>query len=314
MTSSIEHIDAAAVERLLTRDQAVEALREALIGGYRPESDHARVIDPLDNGELLLMPSEAASDVGLKVLTLSPANPERGLPRIQGVYLLFDRETLAPTCLIDGPALTGLRTAAVSIAAVKDALVEPSPPLDVVVYGAGPQADAHLGTLRDVLRGRREIGSVTGIVRSPERATPAPGLTRLVRSGSDEARAATAAAGLVICATTARTPLFDGRLVRDDAVVIAVGSHEPDARELDAALIGRSDVVVEDRGTALRECGDVVLAVEEGAIAPEDLLPMADVVTGRSPLRGDRPVVFKSSGMPWEDLVIAGAIARAHAR
>ena len=66
-----------------------------------------------------LMPSSWASAAGVKLATVAPANPERGLPRIQGVYVLFDGATLAPAALIDGIALTSLRTAAVSALAVR---------------------------------------------------------------------------------------------------------------------------------------------------------------------------------------------------
>jgi ornithine cyclodeaminase len=126
--------------------------------------------------------------------------------------------------------------------------------------------------------------------------------------GSPEADAELAAADVITCATSARAPLFDGGLVRDGAVVIAVGSHEPDARELDAALLARSTVVVEDVATALREAGDVVLAIADGALRADDLFALREVVTGASRPRPDRPLVFKSVGMGWEDLVVAQAV------
>ena len=114
----------------------------------------------------------------------------------------------------------------------------------------------------------------------------------------------------MVCATSARSPVLLSAQVRDDAVVVAVGSHEPDARELEAALLGRSTVVVEDVATAMREAGDVVLAIAEGALTSADLLTMRDVVTGRAKVPGDRPLVFKSVGMSWQDLVVAEAILR----
>ncbi len=311
MTTRVPFIDHAGVERLLTPRAAVDALRRTLQDGFRPESDHQRILEPLAHGEFLLMPSETSEYAGIKVITLAPENPARGLARIQGLYLLCDPETLSLSCLIDGPALTDLRTPAVSLAATQDLLAE-GDTLDVVLYGAGHQGQGHLRTLQDVLRGRRPIGTVTAIVRNPEGAGSIDGVTRTVRAGSDEAADATAAAGLIMCTTTARTPLFDGSLVRDDAVVIAVGSHEPDARELPSDLMARSDVVIEDVATALRECGDVVMAIEDGPLTHDDLIPMADLLTGAAGLHGDRPVVFKSSGMSWEDLVIAAAIARAY--
>ena len=112
----------------------------------------------------------------------------------------------------------------------------------------------------------------------------------------------------MVCATAARTPLFDSDVVRDDGVVIAVGSHEPDARELDASLLGRATVVVEDVATALREAGDVVMARRDGTLDPSQVLPMRDVVTGSVQPPVDRPLVFKSVGMSWEDLVVAQAV------
>ncbi|MFE1860430.1 hypothetical protein [Streptomyces anandii] len=116
------------------------------------------------------------------------------------------------------------------------------------------------------------------------------------------------AADVVVTATSAREPVFDGRLVRDCAVVLAVGSHEPTARELDASLMGRATVVVESRDVALREAGDVVLAVREGALDPGSLLTLAEVLRHEAPVRPDRPMVVKTSGMAWEDLAVAVAV------
>jgi ornithine cyclodeaminase len=108
----------------------------------------------------------------------------------------------------------------------------------------------------------------------------------------------------VCCCTTAREPLFDGALVADHATVVAIGSHERDAREVDGALAHRATVVVESRASALREAGDVIAA----RIADADLVTLADVVRGRAVDRG-RPRLFKSTGMAWEDAVVASALA-----
>ncbi|SEN89594.1 MULTISPECIES: hypothetical protein [Cryobacterium] len=114
-----------------------------------------------------------------------------------------------------------------------------------------------------------------------------------------------------MCATTARTPLFDGTLVPADCCVVTVGSHEADARELDSALPARSQLVVEDAATARREAGDVILALAEGAIEPGNLVPLRDLARGTVAAETARPRVFKSTGMSWEDLVIATTVHRA---
>ena len=78
-------------------------------------------------------------------------------------------------------------------------------------------------------------------------------------------------------------------------------------RELDERLLGRATVVVEDRNTAMREAGDVVLAVEAGAIRADDLVPLGDLVRGVAALEPGFPRVFKSTGLAWEDAVLASA-------
>jgi ornithine cyclodeaminase len=259
------------------------------------------------------MPSEAVEHAGVKVVSVAPGNPALGRPRIQGVYLLVDADSLAPLAVLDGTALTTLRTPAVSLAAIGPALLLSDAPLRVAVFGAGPQAIAHVETVLDVVAPSRPVASVTYLVRRPD-AAAVPQLAgipvRLQASSGGESQRVVGDAGLIVCATTTREPLFDGRSVRDDAVVVAVGSHEPDAREVDGTLVARAQVVVEDLATATREAGDVVQAIGEGRLRPEDLVPMSEVVTRRVQPSAGRPLLFKSTGMAWEDLVVASAVHR----
>ena len=76
---------------------------------------------------------------------------------------------------------------------------------------------------------------------------------------------------------------------------------------MDAAFCARACVIVEDRQTALREGGDVIQAVAEGAVTPDDLVPMRDVARGSRAAEVE-PVFFKGSGMSWQDLVVAEAV------
>lgn len=276
-------------------DAAREAIIAALVSAVDPAADTPRTSVELAKGHFLLMPSQGPTAAGVKVASVAPGNSERGLPRIQAVYVLFDGDTLAPRAVLDGTALTTLRTPAVSVAATIARLREE--PLHLAVIGAGPQAHGHVAALGAA----RRLASTTFLVRRPR----SPGDVAL---GSPSGTTALERADVIVCATSARTPLFDSRVVRDDAVVIAVGSHEPDARELDSALLGRATTVVEDVATALREAGDVVLAVADGALGPDDLVSMKDVVTGVVRPPADRPLAFKSVGMAWEDLAVATAV------
>jgi ornithine cyclodeaminase/alanine dehydrogenase-like protein (mu-crystallin family) len=295
---TVRFLDADAVAALGPAG-AVQAITDALRGGLDPAGDPPRAAVGLSHGQFLLMPSEGPTAAGVKIATVAPDNPARDLPRIQATYLLFDRDTLAVRAVLDGTALTTLRTPAVSVAAVLPHL--PDRPLRVAVVGAGPQAIGHAATLEAV----RPLAGTTYLLRDPTRTA-----LDAVRLGSERSDEALRTADVVVCATSARSPVFDSTLLRDEAVVVAVGSHEADARELDARLLGRATVVVEDVATALREAGDVVLAIAERALTADDLVPMRDVVTGAITPSADRPLVFKSVGMPWQDLVVAEAAAR----
>jgi ornithine cyclodeaminase/alanine dehydrogenase-like protein (mu-crystallin family) len=280
---TLRFISADAVHERLSVAEAVDALAEALAGGLDPEADPPRASLPLDRGELLVMASAARGPAAVKLVTVG------GDPRVQGVCVVFDGTTLAPAAVVDGIALTNLRTSAVSALAVRELAAPDARRL--LVFGRGPQAVAHAEAMRAV----RPIEHVDMVGRD--------------HGDSDEL---VAAADIICCCTTAREPLFDGALVADAATVVAIGSHEPEARETDDALARRATVVVESRTSALREAGDVIAALESGALREGDLVMLAELVRCDAGRLSERPRLFKSTGMAWEDAVVAGALA-AHA-
>jgi ornithine cyclodeaminase len=295
--------DADRILSLLPVRDAADAIERALRSGFDPASDPARQVVGTRRGHLLLMPSEVGGAVGVKVASVAPQNAANGLPRIQAVYVLMDAESLAPVAVLDGTSLTALRTPAVSGVAVRHLAAPDAARL--VVFGSGPQAEGHIAALRVI----RPLTDVVVVGRDQEKAqrladrVDDSGLRARVGSPTD-----VATADIVVCATTSATPVVPSDLVPDHACVVAVGSHEPDRRELDEQLMSRATVVVEDPATAMREAGDVVLAVGRG-LSYESLTPLAHLVQDAAvDLR--RPRVFKSVGMSWQDLVIAGEVVQ----
>ncbi|MFI7636273.1 ornithine cyclodeaminase family protein [Nonomuraea sp. NPDC049400] len=306
--TGLPYLDAATLERLVPMGRAVRILEDALRAGLDPEATPQRPIVDMPAGQLLLMPAAAGRYAGVKAVSITPGNPDLGLPRIQGTYLLFDGDTLTPLAALDGIALTSLRTPAVSALAVSR--LASGDARRLVVFGSGPQAWGHVLALREV----RPVADVTVIGRDPGRAEALAGRCRALGLAAralphepDPVAAAVEQADIVACCTTAREPLFPGKLARDGVTVVAVGSHEPGARELDGDLVTRATVVVEARAAALEEAGDVLIPIHEGTITAGHLAGnLADLVAGRV-VAGTGPRVFKSTGMAWEDLVVAAA-------
>lgn len=302
--TGLPYLSAADVRSQIDPETARNLIEQALLDGFDPAVDPARQFVEAGAGHLLLMPSSLGNWVGVKVASVSPDNPARGLPRIQALYLLMDAETLTPRLLVDGSALTVIRTPATTAVAVNRLAAEDASRL--VVFGSGPQAVDHV----IAFSGIRRLTDIRIVGRNPERTAPA--LAKLAELGIDAAQgtaADVAAADIVLCATSAKDPLFDGSLIRDGACVAAMGSHEPDRRELPGDLLSRALVVVEDRATALREAGDIVMAVEEGSIGADALHGLADLVRGGLVRDPDRPNVFKGTGMSWQDLAVVSGLS-----
>lgn len=306
---NLPYFDGAAVRSAAPWTTAIAALEQALLDGVDPEEDSPRLFSPAASGEFLLMPSSGRRYSGVKALTVAAANPARGLEKIQGVYILFDSDTLAPLATMDGNELTAVRTPATTLLAIKNILASaPSRRTatgPVLVFGTGVQALNHLRAAHAVLPG----ASLSVVGRRGDRVAA---LIGQLASEGIEVRAGSTTdvpdAEVVICATSSSTPLFNGALVAPCAVVAAVGQHGLDAREIDAELVLRSDVIVEGRASALREAGDLIPARSREdweALHPANLRDLVKGEFSRSP---DKPCLYAGVGMAWEDLVTAAVV------
>jgi ornithine cyclodeaminase/alanine dehydrogenase-like protein (mu-crystallin family) len=280
---------------------AIEALDRAF-GQDLPVAP-ARQHHAVGEGDLLIMPAWSDRGAGVKLVTVNPGNAERGAPLIGGIYVLFDPVTLSPRALIDAGALTALRTAAVSGVATKHLAAEDASSL--VVFGSGVQAQEHVAAMRAV----RPISTVVIVGRDIARAES---LVRDLGSEDIEARVGSPSdvkdAHVICCCTTSPTPLFSGDSLRPGTHVNAVGSYKPDRRELDAATMRRAIVVVGSIESAMKEAGDVVMAIAEGMLDAANILDLKTIVRQPPETSGDL-TVFKSVGAAYEDLVVALAAA-----
>jgi alanine dehydrogenase len=297
----------------------IDSMRAALAdySGGRAQQPLRTVLELGDGRSFFgIMPASLGDPraVGTKLVTVFPSNHEKGLPSHLATIVLLDPDTGALLALLDGRYITEARTAAVS-AVSADLLALPDA-ATLAIIGSGVQARSHLEALACV----RHLADVR--VWSPTESHRTAFARDVSRDGlriraAASAREAVDGADLIVVATASTTPVLESAWVRDGAHICAVGACRPTHREIEAALVARSRVFVDSTVGALAEAGDVVMAIQEGAITSEHLAGelgalASGTLTGRQ--NAGQITLFKSLGMAVEDVAAARlAYARAKA-
>lgn len=304
-------LDADAIRRAVP----VADLLDAVEGAYRDvaagrDRSPARSQIPLDDGTLLLMPGlrEAGEGATVKVVTVMPGNAERGLPTIHALVVWLDAATGRPLALIDGAALTAMRTGAAS--GVGTRLLARHDARTLAVIGAGAQAEWQIRAVCAA----RPIDRVLVAARDPARTAAFAGRMAGALEVTVEAadvEMAVSAADVVCCATTSSEPVFDASWVRPGTHVSGIGAFRLGMVELPPALFGRASLVAVDaREAAMAEAGDVVAAIDGGVLDAGALVEIGSIdptwAASRDP---DAITVFKSVGLAIQDVAAAEAIA-----
>ena len=139
------------VEALLDPAALIDAMATALAelsagGASAPDRVAARVKE--HGGLLAAMPGHvpALGALAAKLVTLFPGNAGGPLPTHQALVAVFDPATGEPVAIMDGTAITALRTGACSALATRLLAREDARVLAIV--GTGVQARAHARTVR----------------------------------------------------------------------------------------------------------------------------------------------------------------------
>jgi ornithine cyclodeaminase/alanine dehydrogenase len=266
-------------------------------------------ITPPD-GVSLYMPAylKQMGALACKIVTVYKNNPTRhNLPTTIGKVLLQNPTTGEVICIMDGGYLTAVRTGAVSGLATKY-LARADKGQVAGIVGAGVQAKMQLwamATARELSRAYVYDVSADALSAFIREMSAKLGLEILP---ADSPAQMLAVADIVCTASSSSTPLFDGSMVRPGTHINGIGSHSPNARELDTAIIRRSKVVVDSVEACLKEAGDIMIPLQEKAITQAHIqTELGEVVLGRKPARNGAQEItlFKSVGLAIQDAAAA---------
>lgn len=315
--------DAAATARLIPYASLVDALRRASLdyAAQRIVSPE-RLVVPLNAGGIMLSMPATAPDLAIhKLVNVCAGNRPRNLPTIHGQVTAFDADTGEMLFVLDGPTVTGRRTAAMSMLGIatfgvsaSSASSAPSAPSaaattprEFLLIGTGTQALNHLQAIGELYPDARVLVKGRAPARAEAFCVAQQGTVRDIQPFAGDV--VPASTDVVIALTTSRQPVYD-EPARAGRLVIGVGAFTPQMAEIGARTLAQSALFVDDPAGARHEAGDFIQAgvdwAQVGGIA--GMLERATAAS--TPLASQRPVVFKTVGCAAWDLA-ACRVARA---
>src|ERR687888_2591251 len=259
---------AADVEAAVSPERAVEAVRDAFLAYARGEwSMPPKIYVPAyPAGDFRAMPALGAGHALLKWVTSFPSNPAKGLPTVTGLVLLSDASNGTLLAALDAGAVTSLRTGAAAVLAAE--VLGASGARDAAVIGAGVNGAAAARTF--VARGR----SVRLWDVDEARATAAAErIGANVASSRDDALGA----DLLVTVTPGREIVLGEGSLRPGQHASLMGADGPGKAEIAVAELARVRTFCDDWEQASHN-GDLVHAVEAGALARDHVTQLGDVL------------------------------------
>lgn len=288
---SVTVCDQAQTAALLDFKKLVDAIAQAateLEAGsiLSPE----RLVVPLGDGGVLLSMPATAQDIGIhKLVNVQPGNVQRHLPTINGTVTVCDALTGQIKCLLDGPEVTGRRTAAVTLLAIRTLLQRE--PKQILLFGTGAQARHHVQAV-NALYPQCKLW-VRGI--DAQATADFCNNNRDLHEHLQPCGDSIPDVDVVITVTTSTEPVYN-ELAKPGRLIIGVGAFKPEMAELGKVTLDGSVLYADDTAGAQHEAGDLLRA----GVDWSQVRSLAAAIRG--PIDSSRPIVFKSVGTAAWDL------------
>lgn len=300
----------------ILQNVSVQEMIRAMEHAFHIQKENAFSMPPRshiesENGVLLIMPCVTDTSFSAKFLSTFPGNKEIGKPTTIASLLLNDARTGEPKALINGTVLTGIRTGALGGVAADYLAREDAASLCIV--GAGTQgvfqalSAAAVRPIKDIWVYDSYLPSLLSYADRIHAFRP--DLNIHMAASGDEAAAH---ADMIVTCSTAAAPVFsDDPALFKDKHITAIGSYQPQTRELSRSAVENAVDIRLDTMYALEESGDLIQPMHEGWLSEGSMQPFCDLVAAgkeaTSSLR-NRQTLFKSVGIGLFDLIAAELI------
>eukprot|EP01111_Echinosteliopsis_oligospora_P012719 TRINITY_DN4392_c0_g1_i1.p1 TRINITY_DN4392_c0_g1~~TRINITY_DN4392_c0_g1_i1.p1 ORF type:complete len:322 (+),score=107.05 TRINITY_DN4392_c0_g1_i1:131-1096(+) len=298
------------IKNLITIEEAIEVNRDSFVQqatGSAIVPDRISIPVPSQEGATLFKPCKIGGGLGLKVVSVRPNNTD--FSTVPGYIFLVDDETGKAKAFMDATYLTALRTAAGSAVAT-DLLSSPSSS-HLLVFGAGLQAQVHIEAMLHVRPSIKFVGiwnrtekRALDLCSSLSLKYPEVKFKIATNTASD-----VSSADIIVTATNATKPVFEGDLVKAGAHINGIGSFLPNMQEINSETVKKARIVVDT--PLATECGDFVVPHQLSSFDLNTICgQLGDLIQGKIKVRNtDQDVTFfKSVGTAVQDISTAHLI------
>ena len=298
------------IEEILPPKEVIKAVEDS----YREFGLNTAIVPPrirIDmesyNGNILIMPAylTGMDALGTKLVTTHLENSKFNLPTVIGTIILNDPKTGVPMAILDGTYITAMRTGAAGAVAAKYLSREDSS--TVTIIGTGVQGRSQLIALCEVRQIKKVFASDVDRKRCEQYVGEMKKRLDAEVVKTDNLQEAVRQSDIVVTATPSSEPIIKGDWVKEGCHITGIGSHSPDARELDENVITKASKIVLDTWDA-KKVGDIAYPISKGLLKEEDIYSdIGTIVAGKKPGRTSPKeiTVFKSVGTAVADVSTA---------
>ncbi|MDT8401019.1 MAG: ornithine cyclodeaminase family protein [Bacteroidales bacterium] len=298
----MEYIDAKAIRTALPYSQWVDRIEKAFLleegkDYIMPERTHVN----FGKNTLLLMPCIADKYFSTKLITLYPDNYLEGKASLQGLVILNRRTDGEALAVLDGPAITAMRTAAAGSFAIRHLSPESASRLGIIGLGTQGLHQALFAC------SERKISELT--IFDQNKKLYQPFISNFTSEYADikinmavNSRDLCEKAEIIITATNSTEAVLpDDEEILNDKTIIGIGSYKENMREFPDSLYKVAGSIYIDSFHALKESGDLIYPLSRGLMKETDFHIAGDLMKGKKQMGDLR--VFKSVGMALFDLL-----------
>lgn len=301
--TSVPIVGTDAIFRSISAADAIAAVRNAFLKHHRGEwkMPSKVYLDASPHGDFRAMPALGEGLAILKWVTSFPGNPAHGRPVVYGTIAVSDAVTGEPKAIVDGRAVTALRTGAA--AAVATEVLRRDGAATAGLIGCG-------------LHGRwaalclKEIGLSSGVCADVDDAAAQRLAGELGWTAGSREEAV--AADVLTLVTPGESPVVHVGELRGGTHVNALGADGSGKAEMEVAEVERCQLFVDEWDQASHG-GELAGAVEQGKVNRLDVAEIGAVLAGEAPGRGSDEAItlFDSTGLAIQDLAIVVEVMKA---